>query len=145
MTRHNNSGLKKVCACSRRNWARCRHPWHFSFQWKGERHRLSLDRHVGRPLSTKAEAQEEADNVRTLIRAGNFPPPPPGPAPPLQTADVRTLDTYADTFIEGYSKRRGKKTWRDDGLSTDAGCQLFVTRRHSVWCAVYRRYHRGRH
>ena len=112
MPRQRNNGLKKVCGCPRRTWAKCRHPWHFSFQWKGERHRLSLDRHVGRPLTTKGAAEEAADDVRTAIRRGVFPPPPPQPTP--QTADAVTLDAYADIFLERYSKARQKKSWTSD-------------------------------
>ena len=31
-TRHHNDGLRKICGCPRRQWAKCRHPWHFSFK-----------------------------------------------------------------------------------------------------------------
>jgi integrase len=66
-----NDGLRKVCACSRGKWVKCPHPWHFSFQWEGEHYRFSLERHVGKKL-TKAEAEVEAERLRTAIRAGEF-------------------------------------------------------------------------
>ena len=111
MSRQHNHGLKKVCGCPRRTWAKCRHPWHFSFQWKGERHRLSLDWHVGRPLTTKGAAGEVADQVRTAIRAGDFPAPPQPTQP--QTADALTLDAFAAVFLERPSVRQ-KASWRSD-------------------------------
>src|SRR2546428_5658549 len=66
-----NEGLRKVCRCDRRHWARCPHAWYFNFQWQGEPYRLCLDRHVGRRL-TNAEAEVEAERLRTAIRAGEF-------------------------------------------------------------------------
>jgi integrase len=66
-----NDGLRKVCRCGRRKWAKCPHPWHFSFQWEGEQYRFSLERHVGRKL-TRADAEAEAERLRTAIRAGDF-------------------------------------------------------------------------
>ena len=73
-----------------------------------------MDRHVGRPLTTKGAAEEAADEVRTAIRRGAFPPPAPEPTPPPQTADAVTLDVYADIFLERYSKARQKASWRSD-------------------------------
>ena len=39
-----NFGVRKVCACPRRQQAKCPHPWHFNFTWKGRAYRFSLDR-----------------------------------------------------------------------------------------------------
>ena len=36
--------------------------------WKGKDYRFSLDRHVGRPLSSRAEAESEAERIRRRIR-----------------------------------------------------------------------------
>jgi integrase len=66
-----NDGLRKVCRCGRHKWAKCLHAWHFSFQWEGEHHRFSLERHVGKNM-TRAEAEAEAERLRTAIRAGEF-------------------------------------------------------------------------
>lgn len=46
--RRKNEGLRKLCECSARVWAKCPHPWHFNFKWAGETYRFSLDRRVGR-------------------------------------------------------------------------------------------------
>jgi hypothetical protein len=66
-----NDGLRKVCRCGRNKWTKCPHSWHFSFQWGGQHHRFSLERHIGKKL-TKSEAEVEAERLRTAIRAGEF-------------------------------------------------------------------------
>ncbi len=59
-------GLTKRCGCRKREWSRCRHPWHFACQWKGRRYRVSLDAYVGRPLRGKTEAETEVDRLQNL-------------------------------------------------------------------------------
>ena len=86
-------GLTKRCACARRSWSRCRHPWHYRYQWRGKRHYTSLDRLVGRPLKGKTDAEAEAAKIRSAIQDGTF--SPVAPAEP-QTADGLTLDAYAE-------------------------------------------------
>jgi hypothetical protein len=66
-----NDGVRKLCRCGRSRWAKCPHAWHFSFQWEGQHHRFSLERHVRKKL-TKTEAEAEAERLRTAIRAGEF-------------------------------------------------------------------------
>ncbi len=93
--RRDNSGLRKVCTCARRTWAKCDHPWHFNFKprqaqppaewlavlgrdgqprdprkWPG--YRLSLDAHFGRKIRSKTEAEALADKLRASMRAGTF-------------------------------------------------------------------------
>ena len=72
MTKQRNRGLHKRCECPRKNWAKCPHPWHFNFKWKDEHYRFSLDREVGHPVTSKTEAEKEADRLRTAIREGRF-------------------------------------------------------------------------
>src|SRR4051794_36693221 len=48
------------------------HPWHFSFHRKGKTYRFSLDRHLGKRIESKTEAQAAADDIRSAIRAGTF-------------------------------------------------------------------------
>ena len=71
---HQNSGLRKLCRCPRRNWAKCGHPWHFSFSWKGRSYRFSLSRFSGREVESKTDAGRLADELRTQIRNGQFHP-----------------------------------------------------------------------
>ncbi len=97
-----NDGLRKVCRCARRSWARCPHSWYFNFQWGGELHRFSLDRYVGRTL-TPSEAEVEAERLRTAIRAGEFQQGAhrPQPAKPQQA-----LTTFGQ-FADDWESRRG--------------------------------------
>jgi integrase len=70
--REANDGIRKVCGCARRRWAKCQHPWHFNFKWRDTHYRFSLDRQLGRHVDRKSEARAEADKLRALIRAGEF-------------------------------------------------------------------------
>ena len=70
--RHHNDGLRKICGCGRRNWSKCPHDWHFNFTWRKTPYRFSLDRHLGRKLTGKTEAETAAENLRITIRAGKF-------------------------------------------------------------------------
>jgi integrase len=61
-----------VCGCARRTWSKCPHDWHFNFTWRKRVHRFSLDRHLGRKLTGKTEADIEAEALRIAIRTGKF-------------------------------------------------------------------------
>ena len=82
MRRHHNHGLRKLCGCPRRNWPKCPHSWHFSFKHRGVHHRFSLERHLGRHVASKTEAEGEAERLRVAICAGTFGQPAAPPAPP---------------------------------------------------------------
>jgi hypothetical protein len=98
-----NDGLRKVCRCGRNKWAKCPHPWHFSFQWKGEHHRFSLERHVGTKL-TKSEAEAEAERLRTAIRAGEF---QETPEPIRQPKPQHQAPMTFHEFAKEWRARRG--------------------------------------
>ena len=66
--KHRNNGLRKRCPCPRQRWPKCPHGWHFNFHWKGVNYWLSLDRECGRRITSKTEAEREADRLRTAIR-----------------------------------------------------------------------------
>jgi integrase len=88
--RQRNDGLRKRCPCPRRSWAKCAHPWHFSFKWNGEHYRFSLSHRVGRlrrgadgmwerdratlgkPITDKTKAEAERDRLRAAIREGTI-------------------------------------------------------------------------
>ena len=120
-------GLTKRCGCAKRSWSRCKHPWHFACQWRGRRYSVSLDRHIGRPLKGKTEAETEAARLLASIRAGTF--QGHAPAPP-QTADGLSLSAYADIFLERYSKARQKKSWRDDSYILKQVSAFTLSRGH---------------
>src|SRR5436190_13121079 len=69
---HRNAGLRKVCGCPRRGWAKCPHPWHFSFSWRGAAYRFSLSRYAGKEITGKTAAETLAEEIRCEIRAGTF-------------------------------------------------------------------------
>src|SRR2546430_4988145 len=113
---HRNSGLRKICDCPRRAWAKCPHPWHFNFCWRGTPYRFSLSRYAGKEITGKTEAETLGEEIRNQIRAGTFERPSLG-EPPKQESDNRdvSFETFARLFLERYSKERGKASWRDDG------------------------------
>jgi integrase len=94
---HQNNGLRKRCGCPRRAWARCSHPWHFSFKWKGTHHRFPLDLHAAGPITDKDTARTEADRLRALIRSGTF--PPSTPTPPA-TPEALTFEAFGEKWLE---------------------------------------------
>src|ERR1035437_5173257 len=92
----NNSGVRKVCACPRRHWPKCSHPWHFAFKWKGTHHRFSLDKHLDKHIEGKSEAVDEAAKIRIAIKAGTF-----GKAAPRQDMTMRQLaDIYQERYVD---------------------------------------------
>src|SRR2546425_8540609 len=110
----------------RRDWLKCKHPWHLNFQWEGQHYRLSLDREVGRGLLGKTEAKTIADQICAAIRDGMFRPrrdrvrarqveaSPKGPQ--------ITFTKFGELFVERYSKARGKKSVEDDEYMLKAVC-----------------------
>jgi len=112
---HRNAGLRKICGCARRVWAKCPHPWHLNYRWKGQGFRLSLDRYAGAHIEGKTEAEELAGEIKRMIRAGTFnPQPAPSPQPVDGERHDRSFDAVADIFVDQYSKARGKTSWADD-------------------------------
>jgi integrase len=93
---HRNDGLRKLCGCKRRQWAKCPHGWHFSFKWGETHHRFSLDKHLGKHIDNKTDADDEAEKIRIAIRAGRFGAPTP--------RDEMTLRQLADTYLDRYVK-----------------------------------------
>jgi integrase len=96
----------------RRIWAKCPHPWHLNFRWRGKDHRFSLDRYAARHVESKSEAEGLAERIRTEIRDGRFGKSEPSPVPAAQT-DI-TFETFGEIFVNSYSKAREKASWEDD-------------------------------
>ena len=72
-TRHSNKGLRKVCGCPRRAWPKCPHAWYFNFKPKdGPSYRFSLDKHLGRHVDNKTDAETEGEKIRIAIKEGRF-------------------------------------------------------------------------
>jgi len=95
--RHVNNGLRKVCDCPRRQWAKCSHGWHFNFKPRGgPSYRLSLDKHLGQHIDNKTDAETEAEKIRIAIKEGRF-----GQPAPRQDMTLRQLvDTYIERYVD---------------------------------------------
>jgi integrase len=116
---HENDGLRKLCGCSRRNWPKCSHPWHFNYKLSGGKAwRFSLDTELGKHIASKGDAELEADKLRTAIRAGTFVRAADrrkqATAPIAVTPDAITLEAFGKKFIDHKAKPSGKKTWTND-------------------------------
>jgi integrase len=114
--RHQNRGLRKVCSCPRRGWAKCPHSWHFNFKLPGgPSYRFSIDAEAGKHIDSKTQAEALADGYRIAIRAGTFRRRAEVPALPAAAPAPEVLTLAA--FFEKYSERVTKP------LSTnDRGC-----------------------
>src|SRR6478736_6815307 len=103
--RNRNDGLRKVCDCSRRKWAKCDHPWHFSFKPSGgPAYRFSLDRELGRTIRGKMEAQAVADDLRSQMRNGTFRKRGVPVSEPLAVLPTLTLSGLLDTYERRHVK-----------------------------------------
>jgi integrase len=99
--RNRNNGLRKICGCPRRTWAKCPHSWHFGFKPKGgPRYRFSVDSEVGEHVASKTDAEARADAWRSAIRAGTFRRQGEEPAVPHASTDVITLGSFWRTYEE---------------------------------------------
>jgi integrase len=102
--RQQNRGLRKICDCPRRTWAKCPHSWHFSFKPKGrERYRFSVDTEIGKHIEAKTEAEALADDWRSQIRAGTF--RRQGDAPAVTVAEPPALSPTFSAFTKKYIER----------------------------------------
>jgi integrase len=109
--RQQNRGLRKICGCARRVWAKCGHSWHFNFKVRGGQiYRFSVDSEAGKHIESKTDADALADSWRSAIRAGTFrrraEAPPEVAAPAI---DVVTLTTFSEKYGE-----RGKPLSAND-------------------------------
>jgi integrase len=106
MKRHHNRGLRKICGCPRRTWAKCPHSWHFNFKPKGgPAHRFSVDSEAGKHIAAKGDAETLAENWRSAIRAGTFRRngAQDGPAS-VPSTQVLTLAKFGETYFERVGK-----------------------------------------
>ena len=118
MRQHNN-GLRKICGCPRRTWAKCPHGWHLNFKPRhGQAYRLSIDRYLGRHVDSKTEADTAADNIRQAIREGAF-----GlPAPRAQL----TLRDLADLYLERWAAVERAETYQGFVYAMNTICRTVL-------------------
>jgi integrase len=112
--RHQNRGLRKICGCRRRSWAKCSHSWHFNFKPKGgPAFRFSVDSEAGEHIAGKTEAEGLAHGWRTAIRAGTF-----RRGGTVATAagfpTAAPSGTTLDAFITTYGERRSRPLSEND-------------------------------
>jgi integrase len=75
-----------------------------------------LDRHAGRHIDSKTEADTLAGSIRLAIKAGTFAVPTEQAASPTPGRPERglTFEEFGRLFIQGFSRDRGKASWDDD-------------------------------
>ena len=101
--RKRNDGIRKQCGCARKNWPKCRHPWHFNYRRAARSTTASASaaRSVAR-IDGKTEAEAEAERIWTEIRSGTF--QSVGSAPhgtPISAApDTMTFSAFAAIWKE---------------------------------------------
>jgi integrase len=130
MPRNRNGGLRKVCGCPRRVWAKCPHPWHFNYKPRDpSRHnadsndggyRFSLDRHLNRRITDKTEAEREAARIRIAIDEGKF-----GQAAPRTELTLRQL---VDVYLERYVRVKRAATERSFKYELGRPCRTVLPR-----------------
>jgi len=106
MPKRTHDGIRKRCTCGPRKWAKCAHPWHFSFHHGGKEHRYSIDaiaraRNEQPPVGA-TEAKAWRDTLRGEIRSGTFVDPSAAVvvAPKLDTLTVGdVMDLYLDQHV----------------------------------------------
>ena len=100
MPKRTHDGIRKRCTCGSRAWAKCPHPWHFGFHFRGTEHRYSFEaiaRARGeQPPVGLTEARTWRDRLRAEIRSGTF----VDVAPPAQPPDVKlTFGDVCDQYL----------------------------------------------
>jgi integrase len=114
MKRQRQDGLRKICGCSLRQWARCEHTWYFSHKPKGKpRVRISIDRHKGEHVASLDDAKTIAAELRSAIASGTY-PPKPATGSAVDPVAV-TFKTAAERFVEGVPILRGKNAGQARG------------------------------
>src|SRR5687767_5182963 len=103
--RQPNRGLRKICDCPRRTWAKCPHPWHFNFKPKGgPSYRFSVDSQAGKHIESKGDAEALADTWRTAIRDGTFRRSGTAASVVNNTTETITLQRFGGIYAERLGK-----------------------------------------
>ena len=113
--RQTNDGLRKVCGCPRRIWAKCDHAWYVNFTWQRVPHRYSLDKILKREVRSKTEAALEAERIREAIKAGTFHPATAAVAR-IGPPDELPLTAFGAIFLRECPKRKGKHRGEPRGM-----------------------------
>lgn len=134
-TRHHNDGLRKLCDCSRRNWPKCSHPWHFNYKPRGGKAwRFSLDAEIGRRIKDKTEAETLATNIRDAINAGTFVRAADRrKAGGVAATDALPIETLGATYFKTYTNRKtGKALSKNERYRWDLIMRTSIVRPNGV-------------
>ncbi len=138
MPKRTNDGLKKRCACGRKKWTKCRHPWHFGFHYGGREHRYSLTQIAKmrgeRSPATKGDAVIWRERLCAEIRNGTDPEQPASaPSADLTVGDV--MDRYLTEFVGKHVTDTGTE-WTGQHLRPASALQADYALRIARACDV---------
>lgn len=139
--RRTNRGVRKICTCTRRQWGKCPHPWHFNFKAKGgSAYRFSIDAEIGTRVESREDAETHADAFRVAIRAGTF--RRRADTPPIP-AGVATVDQYTVEQLFAKWQEHGRANMKAAQRTNDAAicgrlaaCTLEGARFGDRWIGV---------
>lgn len=106
-------GLKKRCECGRRKWAKCSHPWYFTFchgkdsDGRKREFRFQLTKQAGKPadyVMSKTEAEALRDELRSKIRTGAI-----AGAATAAAGTPLTLDDVTKRYLKIYARSPGRR------------------------------------
>jgi len=90
--RHDNGGLRKVCGCARKKWAKCSHPWHVNVTINGLHIRKSLAKVTKRTITSKTEAEAAFEAFKVQLRNAPAVTKDAALTPPMTLGEM--LDAY---------------------------------------------------
>lgn len=98
-----NSDVMKRCTCDESKQTKCRHPWYMKkFIWQGVAHQHSVTRwaavHLNDPIATRTRADEVVEQMRSLIRTGQFTSAKAARRAKPKADPVQTLAQLVDAF-----------------------------------------------
>ena len=135
-SRRRHHGLRKRCRCKRKDWPKCPHGWHLNFKPRGGPHyRLSLDRELGKHISTKGEAEIAATNIRAAIHAGTF---RSRPVAEHVAVSALTFKAFQDLWKTARGNQLGTWVVYSDFRVHEIQTDLAITRGNQRFCSPTR-------
>jgi integrase len=112
-----NDGLLKRCACKRKRWSDCPHPWQFTFAHQGQGYFFNLNRRAGLPRGVplgRTEAERWRNHFYIQIQDGTF--DRVATAPPGDSGDGLTLRDMAAKFVDDWKLEANRRAHRVPNL-----------------------------
>ena len=104
-------GLSKKCACERKRWSECRHPWQMGLMHDGTPYRFSLNKRAGKPRSyvmPKTEADALYNVYRDQIFDGAFDANGATSSSDTRLSFGDVADRYIKEYVPFIKGERGK-------------------------------------